>query len=79
MYYLLYGLLYIFSLLPFFILYGFSDLAFVILYYVYGYRKEVVSGNLDIAFPEKSTAEKKKIARRFYRNLCDNFIERSSC
>jgi KDO2-lipid IV(A) lauroyltransferase len=31
--------------------------------------------NLDIAFPEKSLQEKKKIARKFYHNLIDTFIE----
>ena len=31
--------------------------------------------NLSIAFPEKSVAEKKEIAKKFYRNFTDNFIE----
>ena len=31
--------------------------------------------NLDIAFPEKSKAEKVKIAKAFYHNLLDSFIE----
>lgn len=31
--------------------------------------------NLDIAFPEKSKAQKVIIARKFYKNLCDSFIE----
>lgn len=35
----------------------------------------MVLGNLDIAFPEKSTREKKAIAKEFYRNLVDTFIE----
>jgi KDO2-lipid IV(A) lauroyltransferase len=56
MYYLIYGLLYCFSLLPFFILYGISDFFFIIIYHVAGYRKKVVLSNLDIAFPEKSAA-----------------------
>ncbi|MEI2747785.1 MAG: lipid A biosynthesis acyltransferase [Ferruginibacter sp.] len=75
MYYLLYGILYLISLLPFFILYGISDFACFILYNVAGYRKQVVMGNLDIAFPEKTLQEKKKIAKRFYRNLTDSFVE----
>lgn len=66
MYYLIYGLLYLISLLPFFILYRISDLAYFILYYLFGYRKKVVMHNLDIAFPEKSSAEKNRIAREFY-------------
>jgi KDO2-lipid IV(A) lauroyltransferase len=75
MYYLLYGLLYVVSLLPFFILYGISDFAVFIIYDVMKYRKDVVMNNLDIAFPEKTKEERKKIARRFYRNLTDTFIE----
>jgi Kdo2-lipid IVA lauroyltransferase/acyltransferase len=45
------------------------------LYYVIGYRRKVVHGNLAIAFPQKTEAERKRIARRFYRNFTDNFIE----
>ncbi|MFN8247111.1 MAG: hypothetical protein U0T56_12105 [Ferruginibacter sp.] len=59
MYYLIYGLLYLISLLPFFILYRISDLAYFIIYYLFGYRKKVVMHNLDIAFlknhPRKRT------------------------
>jgi KDO2-lipid IV(A) lauroyltransferase len=75
MYYLVYGVLYLFSLLPLPVLYLFSDFAFVLLYYVFGYRKEVVNKNLLQAFPEKTEKERKKIARKFYRNFTDTFIE----
>lgn len=75
MYYLLYGLFYLFSLLPFWIIYRISDLAYIIIYYIIGYRKDVVMSNLSIAFPEKSYAEKKAIAKKFYKNFTDNFIE----
>ncbi|MFC4262554.1 lysophospholipid acyltransferase family protein [Ferruginibacter yonginensis] len=75
MYYLLYGLLYLVSLLPFFVLHKLSDVAFFILYYVIGYRKDVVTSNIKIAFPQKSDEEVIKIAKQFYRNLTDNFIE----
>jgi KDO2-lipid IV(A) lauroyltransferase len=75
MYYLIYGFLYLLSLLPFFILYRISDFAAFIMYHVAGYRKKVVFANLDIAFPEKSNEEKIRIAKRFYRNLTDSFIE----
>ena len=75
MYYLIYGLLYLFSLLPMVVLYRFSDLAYFFICHVFGYRKKVVMSNLDIAFPEKSVTEKKKIARKFYRNFTDTFIE----
>jgi KDO2-lipid IV(A) lauroyltransferase len=75
MYYLIYGFLYLFSLLPFWILYGISNFAYVLLYYVIGYRKDLVLSNLAIAFPEKSLEERKRISKEFYRNFTDNFIE----
>ena len=75
MYYLIFGLLYLLSLLPLTILYVLSDLAFVIIYYLIGYRKEVVADNLLHSFPEKTDAERKLIAKKFYRNFCDNWVE----
>jgi KDO2-lipid IV(A) lauroyltransferase len=75
MYYIIYGLLYLVSLLPFFILYGISDFAYFIVYRVAGYRKEIVYNNLAIAFPEKTETEIKQIAAQFYKNLIDTFIE----
>jgi len=75
MYYIVYGLLWLFSLIPLRILYLFSDLIYGLLYYVIRYRRDVVASNLLIAFPEKSDAERKKIAKKFYHNLIDTFIE----
>ncbi len=75
MYYLVYGILYLFSLLPIKVLYIFSDLFYFLLYHVFGYRKEIVYSNLKHAFPEKEEKEIKTIAKKFYRNLTDSFIE----
>lgn len=75
MYYIIYSLLYLVSLLPFFILYRLSDLAFLIMYYVIRYRRNIVSANLAVAFPEKTLKEREKIAKKFYRALTDTFIE----
>ena len=75
MYHIVFGFLYLISLLPFLILYRISDLVFIFLYYISGYRKEVVMENLQQSFPEKSKTELKVIARRFYRNFTDNWIE----
>jgi KDO2-lipid IV(A) lauroyltransferase len=75
MYYIVYGLLYAVSLLPLSVLYILSDFAYFLLYYVFGYRKKVVMDNLLQAFPEKTLQERKKIAKQFYRNFTDNFIE----
>ncbi|MEO7310904.1 MAG: lysophospholipid acyltransferase family protein [Chitinophagaceae bacterium] len=72
---ILYGLFYLLSLLPLFILYGIADIFFLILYYVVGYRKDVVMKNLRIAFPEKTEAERKTISRRFFRNFMHTWIE----
>ena len=75
MYYIVYGFLYLFSLLPLRVLYLFSDLAYFLVYYVFGYRKEVVLNNLRSAFPEKTEKERKRIAQKFYHNMMDTFIE----
>jgi len=75
MYYLLYGFLYLISLLPLRVLYLFSDLAFLLVYRVLGYRKKVVLDNLRTAFPDRTEAAREAIARRFYRNFTDTFIE----
>ena len=48
---------------------------FVLAYYLMGYRKKVVLNNLLIAFPEKTEQERIKIAKQFYKNLIDTFIE----
>jgi KDO2-lipid IV(A) lauroyltransferase len=75
MYYLVYGLLYTLSLLPLRVLFIFSDFAYLLLYFVFGYRKKIVMENLRRAFPGKTEAERTHIAKKFYRNFTDNFIE----
>jgi KDO2-lipid IV(A) lauroyltransferase len=75
MYYIVYGLLYLLSLLPLRVLFLFSDFAHFVVYHATGYRKKVVLQNLTIAFPGKSEAEKLKIASKFYRHFTDTFIE----
>jgi len=75
MYYIVYPVLYLLSLLPFVILYAISDFIAFLLNHVIGYRKEVVLSNLEIAFPEKTDAERKKIARQFYQYFADSFVE----
>jgi len=72
---LVYGTLYILSLLPFWCLYLLSDLLFFIIYYLIGYRKKVVLQNLRNSFPEKHETEIQKIAYRFYRYFPDLLVE----
>lgn len=75
MYYILYGFLYVLSLLPWRILYLLSDMVYLVFYYLVGYRKAVVLSNLAIAFPEKTADERRAIAKQFYHNFIDTFIE----
>jgi KDO2-lipid IV(A) lauroyltransferase len=75
MYYVVYGILFLFSLLPLAILYLLSDLTYFILYYIVGYRRNVVMSNLFQVFPDKTERERRMIAKKFYRNFTDNFIE----
>ncbi len=75
MYYVVFGFFYLVSLLPWRILYCISDIGTFFLRDIIGYRNEVVIENLTFAFPEKSKAELNIIARKFYRNFCDNWIE----
>jgi len=75
MYYIVYGLLYLVSLLPLRILYILSDAFYILVYRILGYRRKVVLDNLQIAFPEKTLAERKKIAGKFYHNFIDSIIE----
>jgi KDO2-lipid IV(A) lauroyltransferase len=75
MYYLIYGPLYLLSLLPLRVLYVIGDLIYGIIFYIIGYRKKVVMNNLRISFPEKTEKERKKIMKGFYHNFVDTFIE----
>lgn len=74
-FYLLLPFLYLISWLPFSVLYLLSDLLFVVVYYVLGYRKEVVTGNLKRSFPKKSDAEIAGLRIKFYRCFCDMLLE----
>src|SRR5882757_11573962 len=75
MYYFFYGLLYLVSLLPMRILYLLSDGIYGLLYYAFKYRRDVVMGNLLIAFPALTEEERVRIAKKFYHNFIDSFIE----
>jgi KDO2-lipid IV(A) lauroyltransferase len=43
---------------------------YLLVFYVFGYRKEVVLNNLHLAFPEKSTKELKSIQARVLQAFC---------
>ena len=56
-YYILYGIVFLFSLLPMWLHYCFSDLLYVIIYRIIRYRRTIVRKNLCNSFPEKSKKE----------------------
>lgn len=60
---------------PFFLLYFWADVFYFVVYYIAGYRKKVVFGNLKSSFPEKSEKEIKQLAKKFYRHLADVTLE----
>jgi len=72
---LVYPIIWFFSILPLPVLYKISDFFYYLVYYVFGYRKEVVNNNLKIAFPDKDEKEIIKIQKKFYRHFIDIFIE----
>lgn len=74
-FYITYPILCFFSILPMPILYIISNFFYILLYYVFGYRKKVIMGNLSIAFPNKSEIEKKRILKKFYKHFTDIFVE----
>src|SRR5690606_591765 len=61
--------------LPFKLLYSISDGVYHLLYRLIGYRKKVVRDNLELVFPEKSALERLAIEKKFYRHMCDVFLE----
>ncbi len=72
---MLYRIVYLISLLPFKVLYIFSDVLAWLACDVIKYRRGVVRRNLVASFPEKPEKDIRKIEKRFYRFLCDYFIE----
>ena len=46
-----------------------------LMYHVVRYRRKMTAKNLALAFPEKSEAERKRLARAFYHQFCDTIVE----
>lgn len=61
--------------MPFRVMYVFSDLVYLLIYYVIGYRRQVVATNLSSSFPEKNDDEICQLTKKFYHHLCDITIE----
>ncbi|MFN9113949.1 MAG: lysophospholipid acyltransferase family protein, partial [Bacteroidota bacterium] len=74
-YILVYPIIWLISILPFRILYFFSDCIYLLVYYVIGYRKKTVRGNIALALPHLSETERRQIEKKFFHHLCDTFLE----
>jgi len=74
-YYLLYGVLYLFSLLPMRIHYVISDVLYLLIYQLVGYRTRLVRQHLKDCFPEMSEEEHSQTERGFYHWFCDYLVE----
>ena len=72
---LAYPLLWVISILPYHLFYGFSNVVFFLIYRVFGYRKKVVRTNLELVFPEMKKEELDEIQVKFYKHMCDMFLE----
>ena len=75
LYYLLYGFLWLLSLLPLWVHYVIADVICVLVYHVVGYRKALVRRNLTDSFPNKSAEELRAIEKAFYHWFCDYLVE----
>ena len=67
--------IFVFWLIPFWLLYIFSDFVYFLFFRVLKYRKEIEFANLRNSFPEKSELEILEIAKGFYHNLSDITLE----
>lgn len=72
---LVYPFIWLLSILPMRVLHFISDIAYLVIYYIVGYRKKTVYGNLKLAFPNKTDKEIKHIAKKSYRHFADIFVE----
>ncbi len=75
LFYIVFSLCWLLALLPLKILYILSDIIFPFTYYLLNYRKKTVMQNLKNSFPEKTDAELKILAKRFYRHFNDILLE----
>lgn len=70
-----YPFIWITSRLPMRLLYVLSNFFFFIIYYVIGYRKDVIYNNLKLAFPEKSDTELKQLRKKNLKHFGDFIVE----
>ena len=75
LYYIVYGLWYVLSLLPLRVHYWLSDALYVLIFHLLHYRRRTVWVNLVTSFPELEPEEHKQIERQFYHWFCDYLVE----
>ena len=75
LYYTVFGMSYLLSLLPFKVLYFLSDGLYWVVYFLVRYRRDVVRDNLRQSFPEKTLDEVVSIEKKFYHFFCDYIFE----
>lgn len=75
LYYILFALWWLVSILPMPILYLLSTFFFFLAYYVVRYRRKLVRKNLTESFPGKSKKQIVRIEKRFYLYFCDLMFE----
>lgn len=74
-FYVIYGLLWLVSKAPFWLLYLISDFLYIVLYKIVRYRVKTVRANLKLTLTHLSFEERKNVEKKFYKHLCDLFLE----
>jgi len=72
-----YAFIWLITAPPLWLLFRISDVLYILTFHLIKYRKKTVFKNLRNAFPEKPETEIENIARKFYKHLCDFFVESS--
>ena len=75
LYWLLFGLWWLVSLLPMWLHYVLADALYVLVAHVLRYRSKVIDKNLANAFPELTDAERQRMKHQFYHYFCDFIAE----
>lgn len=75
LYRIVWGACYLLALLPFCVIYLISDIIYFVIFYLVRYRRRVVRKNLRNSFPDKSEKDILDIEKKFYKTLCDYFLE----
>lgn len=74
-YYILFGVWFVVSCLPMWLLHSISYIVSIILFYIIRYRRDIVHENISSSFPELSSRRQWMIERRFYMHFCDLIVE----